>query len=90
MRSIPREIIQDPNRIVGHRRNRPEERPAIALPNAEVVVVTATVVVLELVYLRPPNRTRHPEPHDEENRRPLLTEHLIRQARPCPRKVLIH
>jgi hypothetical protein len=55
-----------------------------------MVVVAATVVTLEVVDLRPPDSAWHPEPHDEEDRRTLLAEHLIRQARRCLGEMLIH
>jgi hypothetical protein len=90
VRTVPSKVVEDPNRVIGHRRNRPKERPAIALTDAEMVVVAAAVVALELVDLRPPNRPGHTEPHDEEHRRTLRTEDLIRQPRPRLCKVLGH
>ena len=77
MGPLPRQVVQDPNRVVGHRGDRPEEWPAIAVANAQMIVVATSVVALQLVDLGSPNRAGHPEPHDEEDRRPLRAEDLV-------------
>lgn len=84
--AIPGKIIQNANGIIGHRRDGTEKWPAITLTDAEVVEVAAPVVPLQLVDLRRPNATRHPEAHDEEHRGPVLAEELVREtwSRLCP------
>jgi hypothetical protein len=87
---VPREVVQDPNRIVGHGGDRSKKWPAIAVTDAQMVVVAATMIFLELVHLRSPDSARHPEPHHEEDLRALLAEELVGQARRRLRKMLTH
>jgi len=87
---IPTKVVEDPDRVVGHRRNRSEERSALAIADAQVIVVATPMISLQFVDLRPPNRTGHPEPHDEEDGRPLRAEDLVRQPRARRCKVLAH
>jgi hypothetical protein len=81
VRSVPREVVQNPNRILGHCRDRSKKWPAVAVTDPQMIVVAATMIALELVHLRSPDSARHPEAHDEEDRRALLAEELVRQAR---------
>lgn len=86
VRSVPREVIQDPNGIVGHAWHGPEERSAIAVTDPQMIVEAAAVVMLKSVDLRPPDRPGHPKPHDEEDGRPLAAEGLVAETRRSPGK----
>ena len=46
VRPIPTKIVHDPDRIFGHRRNGSKKRPTVAVADAQMVVVAATMVRL--------------------------------------------
>jgi hypothetical protein len=90
VRALPSKLVQDAHGILGHGGDRAKKRTPIAVTDAEVIVMTATVIATEIVHLRRPYGPRHTEPHDEQNRRTFGPEGAKRERRGRSRESSCH